>query len=91
MYSLVHRGAGYTSNQLSGDELTQQAKYGGVTFSPRPSPSAPGQSAVVHLQFSPPADIDIRKGPLFSGFIGVTDSDGEALSVPYHWATIQRV
>jgi len=65
------------------DTGSQLANYGSLNLEPPDVTIAAGQSATVQFSISPPSHITQAAYPVFGGFISITDTDGERLSVPY--------
>ncbi|RDL35480.1 uncharacterized protein BP5553_07411 [Venustampulla echinocandica] len=82
-YSFSHEGAGYMDYTLQYQELNQRPQYGSANFALSGITIPPGQSDTIHLSINPPNDVDPTSLPVFSGFLCVSDSDGESFHIPY--------
>ncbi|KAK0711845.1 peptidase S8/S53 domain-containing protein [Lasiosphaeris hirsuta] len=60
------------------------ANYASVAFSPSGNITIPaGQRKIITVTFTPPAGLNAKLLPVYSGYITVNGTDGAALSLPY--------
>lgn len=60
-------------------------KSASLTFSPSSVSVPPGQHAVIQVVSTPPSphDVDIRRIPIYSGYVTLQGANGDSLSIPY--------
>ncbi|ROV99042.1 hypothetical protein VMCG_06618 [Cytospora schulzeri] len=90
-YTLSHAGAA-TAYTLPSDGSIYPAKfpaelhddYATIEFSDEePFILSAGQRKVISVTATPPAGLDARRLPVYSGYIAIKGSDGSGLSLPY--------
>ncbi|KAL6905046.1 peptidase S8/S53 domain-containing protein [Trichoderma evansii] len=83
-YTLRHRGAGYTHENVGYGEVAQIANFGSAKFATPTFKLRPGEATEIPIRLSyPPLAYDVSRLPLFSGFIDVIPKSGANLSIPY--------
>ncbi|PON28188.1 peptidase [Trichoderma gamsii] len=83
-YTLGHRGAGYTFENVGYGERDQMANFGTAEFATPTLELEPGETTEIPIRLSyPPLGIDVSRLPLFSGYIDVVPETGVNLSIPY--------
>ncbi|KAM0485392.1 hypothetical protein ACHAPX_001378 [Trichoderma viride] len=83
-YTLGHRGAGYTFENVGYGERDQMANFGTAEFATPTFELEPGETTEIPIRLSPPPlGIDVSRLPLFSGYIDVVPETGVNLSIPY--------
>ncbi|KAI1083357.1 subtilisin-like protein [Whalleya microplaca] len=88
IYTLSHEGASYSEPNPPNNPIFMQENqlpiYGSVEFEPSTVELAAGTSVAVAFRILPPSSgVKPSELPVFGGFVKVTVSDGEELSVPY--------
>ncbi|KAK6450359.1 hypothetical protein FP744_10006609 [Trichoderma asperellum] len=83
-YTLGHRGAGYTHENVGYGEVAQIANFGSAEFATPTFELEPGETTEIPIRLSyPPLAIDVSRLPLFSGYIDIIPETGSNLSIPY--------
>ncbi|KAL7969606.1 peptidase S8/S53 domain-containing protein [Trichoderma sp. SZMC 28014] len=83
-YTLGHRGAGYTFENVGYGQDSQMAIFGSAEFATPTFELEPGEATEIPIRLSyPPLGVDISQLPLFSGYIDVVPETGVNLSIPY--------
>jgi len=81
-YTLSHKGAGYSDYIIQWMSSSQVANYGTATFAVSSLTLSPGEVRTISLSIQPPASVNPKNLPVFSGFILISSQD-EQHSIPY--------
>ncbi|OIW32859.1 subtilisin-like protein [Coniochaeta ligniaria NRRL 30616] len=58
--------------------------FAGISFGPSASVTIPaGQRKIITVTATPPAGLDAKRLPVYSGYIAINGTDGSSLSLPY--------